>query len=142
MSADPAVGPDNSLGVRLWEAAMERSLPARDPAPLLERLHADVVFRSPVVHKPYEGAAMTAAILTAVVQVFDDFTYTDVLDCGDRAGFVFRAQVGDRTVEGWDYLHFDDDGLITDFTVMLRPMSGVTTMATAMKAKLEELGFI
>lgn len=128
-------------GLARWEAGVAAALATGDMAGAAACLHPDVTFRSPVVHKPYEGSAITGAILHAVFEVFEDFTYTDILDCGDRAGLVFAANVGDRQVEGWDYLRFDDDGLITDFTVMVRPLSGITTLAEAMKAKLEELGY-
>jgi hypothetical protein len=35
----------------------------------------DVVFRSPVVFRPYYGRDAAASILRAVVRVFDDFRY-------------------------------------------------------------------
>ncbi|WP_278259762.1 hypothetical protein [Nocardioides convexus] len=38
-------------------------------------LAEDVVFRSPVAHKPYPGKAITAAILGQVIEVFEDFRY-------------------------------------------------------------------
>lgn len=131
-----------SPGVARWEAAVAHALATGDMTNGAACLHPDVIFKSPVVHKPYQGAAMCGAILHAVFEVFDDFTYMDVLDCGDRAGLVFSARVGERTLEGWDYLRFDKDGLITDFTVMVRPMSGLNVLAEAMKAKLVDLGYL
>ncbi|MFA9444894.1 DUF480 domain-containing protein [Egicoccus sp. AB-alg6-2] len=100
------------------------------------QLAEDVVFRSPAVHHPYEGRAATAAVLRAVATVFEDFRYTDVLDAGDRVGLVFEARVGDRVVQGWDYLHFDDQGRIRDFTVMVRPLSGLRALVEAMQGAL------
>lgn len=129
-------------GLARWEAAVADALATGDMTQGAACLHPDVTFKSPVVHKAYEGAAMCGAILHSVFEVFEDFTYTDILDCGDRAGLVFSARVGDRAIEGWDYLRFDEDGLITDFTVMVRPMSGLTVLAEAMKAKLIELGYL
>ncbi len=102
------------------------------------QLADDVVFRSPAVHRPYEGREMTGMILRAVGQVFEDFRYTDVLDEGDRVGLVFAARVGDRELEGWDYLRFDDHNRIVEFTVMVRPLSGLQALVAAMGAKLEE----
>ncbi|MFT5223648.1 MAG: hypothetical protein ACI867_001970 [Glaciecola sp.] len=128
-------------GLARWEAAVAKALDGGGVDDVAACLHPDVTFHSPVVHKAYQGAAVTGAILMAVFSVFENFRYTDVLDCDDRAGLVFAANVGDRTLEGWDYLRLDEDGLITDFTVMVRPLSGITALAGAMKAKLEELGF-
>ncbi len=100
------------------------------------QLAEDVVFHSPAVHRPYEGREATAMILRAVAQVFEDFRYVDVLDDGDRAGLVFAAHVGDRELEGWDYLRFDDAGQIVEFTVMIRPLSGLQAVVAAMQRAL------
>ena len=100
------------------------------------QLADDVVFRSPAVHKPYEGKDATAMILRTVATVFEDFRYVDVLDAGDRVGLVFEARVGDRHLQGWDYLRFDADGRIREFAVMIRPLSGLQALVQAMEAAL------
>ena len=99
----------------------------------------DVVFRSPVVHRPYEGREATAVLLRAVSEVFEDFRYTREVSDGDNHVLVFHARVGDRELDGADFLVTDADGLITDFMVMVRPMSGMHAVAEAMKRKLEGL---
>jgi len=100
----------------------------------------EVVFRSPVVFKPYEGRNAVAMLLGAVSQVFEDFRYTDHIETGDAAALAFSAQVGDRELDGIDFLHFDDEGRINRMEVFVRPMSGMHALAEAMKAKLEEAG--
>lgn len=101
-------------------------------------LAADVEFRSPAVFTPYRGRDAVAQLLHAVSQVFQDFRY--VSEIGDPDGrehaLVFRARVGDREVEGCDFLHEDEDGAIAEFVVMVRPMSGLLALAEAMKARL------
>lgn len=99
----------------------------------------DVVFRSPVVHRPYEGREATAVLLRAVSEVFEDFRYTREVSDGENHVLVFHARVGDRELDGADFLVTDADGLITDFMVMVRPMSGMHAVAEAMKRKLEGL---
>jgi hypothetical protein len=100
----------------------------------------EVVFRSPVVFKPYEGRNAVAMLLGAVSQVFEDFRYTDHIETGDAAALAFSARVGDRELDGIDFLHFDDEGRINRMEVFVRPMSGMHALAEAMKAKLEEAG--
>ena len=46
-----------------------------DMSSLNELLADDVVFRSPVAYKPYEGKHVVFFILTNVIQFFHDFTY-------------------------------------------------------------------
>ncbi len=103
----------------------------------------DCTFTSPVVFKPYEGKDLAAGLLLAAGLVFGDtLAYDRVLVDGRGAACMFHATVGDRSVQGTDFLTLDDEGRIVDFLVMLRPMSGLHAMAEAMQAKLTELGAI
>jgi len=113
---------------------------ARDLDGMVAALAEDVVFRSPVVFKPYEGRAAVGAILAAVLETFEDFRYTDALDGEDAHVLVFAARVGARDVDGIDLLRFDDAGLVRELTVFIRPMSGLTALAEAMRARLEAAG--
>ncbi|MEU2426742.1 nuclear transport factor 2 family protein [Streptomyces sp. NPDC007851] len=99
----------------------------------------DVVFTSPVAFKPYPGKAMTAAILRAVSRVFEDFRYVREIanpDGRDHA-LVFTATVAGKQLQGCDFLHFDEDGRIDEFTVMVRPLSAAQALAEAMGAQFE-----
>jgi hypothetical protein len=113
---------------------------AKDFSAIDELFAEDVVFRSPVVYKPYEGREAVALLLGAVSQVFEDFRYTDHVETGDTAALAFSARAGDRELDGIDFLHFGQDGRIERMEVFVRPMSGMHALADEMKAKLEEAG--
>ncbi|MCV7378022.1 nuclear transport factor 2 family protein [Mycobacterium alsense] len=103
-----------------------------------------VVFTSPVAFKPYVGKPITAAILRGVMRVFEDFRYVrEIADPGGRDhALVFEAGlagVPGVTVMGCDFLHFDDAGLIDDFMVMVRPLSGAQALAEAMGAQFDRI---
>lgn len=102
-------------------------------------LHDDVVFNSPAVFKAYEGKAACSHLLRHVEQVFgDSLTYVDEIDGGNgHVALIFRATVGDREIQGLDHLVHDEDGRITEFTVMARPLSGLIALAQAMGERLE-----
>ncbi len=105
-------------------------------------LHPDVQFRSPAVVKSYEGRAACLHLLGHVKEVFEGLHYVDQLsgragDGSSTAGLVFRAEVDGKALEGWDYLTHDGEGLITEFVVMVRPLSGLIALAQAMGARLE-----
>jgi hypothetical protein len=112
---------------------------SKDFSAIDELFAEDVVFRSPVVYKPYEGREAVAMLLGAVAQVFEDFRYTDQVETGDAAALAFSARVGDRELDGIDFLHFASDGRVDGMTVYVRPMSGVNALAEAMQKKLEEV---
>jgi hypothetical protein len=98
----------------------------------------DVVFHSPVTFRAFEGRDATAYVLAGVMRVFTNFRYTDQLEAPDNVhALVFRADVGEREVEGIDLVRINDDDLIDDFTVFVRPQSGLNALAARMA---EELG--
>ena len=111
---------------------------SKDFSAIDELFAEEVRFRSPVVFKPYQGRDAVAMILGAVVQVFEDFRYTDQIETGETATLAFSARVGDRELDGIDLLRFDPDGRVRELAVYVRPISGVNALAEAMKAKLEE----
>jgi hypothetical protein len=118
-----------------FRAAIE----ARDLDAVVALLSDGVVFRSPIVFKPYHGPAVVGAILAAVARVFEDFSYTREIgapDARDHA-LVFQARIGDKQVEGCDFLHTDETGLIDELVVMVRPLSGAHALAEAMKEQLD-----
>jgi hypothetical protein len=102
-------------------------------------LSEDVVFRSPIVFKPYEGREAVAPILAAVFTVFEDFRYVDQLEGEKSATLLFKARVGERELDGLDYLRFGEDGLVSEMTVMVRPLSAANALAETMRARLEAL---
>jgi SnoaL-like domain len=111
---------------------------SKDFSAIDELFAEEVMFKSPVVFKPYEGRDAVAMILGAVVQVFEDFRYTDQVETGETATLAFSARVGDRELDGIDLLRFDSDGRVRELAVYVRPISGLNALAEAMKAKLEE----
>jgi hypothetical protein len=113
-----------------------KAVEARDLAALTLLLAPDVVFRSPVTHKPYHGRDQVGFILATVAQVFEDFVYVDELEIGTHSALVFRARVGTRDVEGIDLIERNAAGLVTSLTVLVRPLSGLQALADAMRARL------
>ncbi|WP_280221144.1 nuclear transport factor 2 family protein [Nocardia neocaledoniensis] len=118
-----------------FRAAVE----ARDEAAIEALLAENVVFTSPVAFKPYPGKAITAAILRAVIRVFEDFRYVrEIGDDRDHA-FIFEAAVDGKKLTGCDFLHFDEQGRIDDFMVMVRPLSAAQALAERMGEQFERI---
>jgi limonene-1,2-epoxide hydrolase len=120
--------------VHPFRAAIE----AGDVDAAVALLSDDVEFRSPVVFTPYRGRDTVATILRAVARVFRDFRcLREIGEPGARDhALVFKARVGNRQVEGCDFLRGNDNGAIDELVVMIRPLSGVLALAEAMKAEL------
>jgi hypothetical protein len=114
---------------------------ARDFAALGDLLAEDVVFRSPVAFKPYAGRPVVSAILRAVGRVFEDFRYVRELvdEDGRGSALVFETLVDGVQVNGIDLIRLDDAGLISELTVMVRPLSAANALATAMAAQFPQI---
>ena len=96
----------------------------------------DVSFRSPAVFRPYEGRDAVAMLMATVVDVFEDFSYSDQVETAGTAILAFSARVGDRTLDGIDLLRFDDEGKVCELAVYVRPLSGLHALAEVMGRRL------
>ena len=112
-----------------------------DPLQLPELLHDEVTFISPVVFTPQQGKAITIAYLTAAGETLgnEDFRYTRVFDCERRAVLEFETMMDGKYVNGVDLIEWDEDGLITDFKVMVRPLQAMQTLHAAMGSMLSKM---
>ncbi len=118
-----------------------KAVEERDEAAIQAMLADDVVFTSPVAFKPYIGKPITAAILRGVLRIFEDFHYLrEIHDSNGRDhALMFETTVSGKKITGCDFLHFNDEGLIDDFTVMVRPLSGATALSEAMGAQFDRI---
>ncbi|GGC77320.1 nuclear transport factor 2 family protein [Chelatococcus reniformis] len=111
-----------------------------DPAPdKLEALLADdAVFQSPAVHTPQAGKALVAKYLGAAMVVLNNPSFTYVGEwLGERSAVLeFELTLDDLHVNGVDLIHWNDDGRITLFKVMLRPLKALNTVIPLMGKEL------
>lgn len=121
-------------------ATWHRLVEDRDPSQLEDLLADDAVFRSPAVHTPQEGRALTTAYLTAALHVLGPtLRYEHEWYDEGSAVLEFTAELDGLTVHGIDMVRWGDDGRIREFTVMVRPFSALTKLMELMAAELEAL---
>jgi hypothetical protein len=111
------------------------AIEAGDEEAALATIADNVVFHSPAVYRAYQGKATVEALLRAVATVFENFRYTNEWRDGVTTILFFEANVGDRGLQGVDILRENEAGQIEDFTVMIRPLSGLQAVAQAMQAR-------
>ena len=122
--------------------AWHRVVEAKDPALLDALLAEDCVFRSPAVHTPQEGKQTTTHYLaSALVVLGPTLTYQRQWYADDSAVLQFEAELdgpdGKRvTVDGIDMMTWGEDGRITEFAVMVRPVKALHTLMELMAAEL------
>jgi hypothetical protein len=98
----------------------------------------NVTFVSPVVFRPYTGRDIVTAVLRGAFTVFEDFHYINEISQPDgrHHAFVFKARIGDREIQGCDFVRDNECGLIDEFMVMVRPLSAAKALAQAMEEHL------
>ncbi len=98
-----------------------------DPQALRDLLAEDAVFHSPVVHTPQQGRDKVFAYLHAASHVLggDDFRYLREIAAGDQACLEFQSSLDGIQINGVDIITWNDDGKISDFKVMVRPLKAI-----------------
>jgi hypothetical protein len=124
---------DSSAALARWHAVVR----SRDAAGLRALVAEDAVFRSPAVHTPQEGRDTVVGYLTAAFTVLGPHLAYEREWLGeDSAVLQFRTEVGGLDVHGVDLITWGEDGLITDFTVMVRPAKALQVVIEHMGAEL------
>ncbi len=113
-----------------WRDAVEGG----DAEKIYPLLSNEMTFYSPVLFKPSTDRAYIDAILRFVDETLSDFEYIESYQQPQGAAMMFRAKVGDLTVEGVDFFKLNEEGKVTELKVMLRPLNAVMTLAETMKA--------
>ena len=109
----------------------------RDPALLDDLLDEECVFRSPAVHSPQEGKELTTAYLRAALVVLGPTLHYEHEWWDDASAVLeFRAELDGVQVHGIDMVRWGLDGRLTEFTVMVRPFKGLTTLMERMLVEL------
>ena len=112
---------------------------AKDPGLLDALLADDCVFRSPAVHTPQEGKALTTAYLSAALKILGPtLSYQHEWWDDGSAVLEFTADLDGITVHGIDMMRWGSDGRLVEFTVMVRPFKGLTQLMTLMAPELEQ----
>jgi len=124
-----------------FRAAVEQ----RKVAEARDLFHEQAAFRSPVLFKPYEGRDQLLKVLEAADRVLGSngkFRYLHQLeDAEDRVAILeFSTEVDGKQVEGIDKLTFDEDGLITELKVMIRPASALQAVGARMADEFSRVG--
>ena len=126
----------STLEQRPAELPLRRAMEARDLDAIMDAFAPDAVFRSPLTAKlTFKGRQQIGALAQIVLDVFDDFHYTDEARSENAAFLVARARVDGQDIEMVDHIRLDPDGKIREVTAFFRPLP-----ATAVALRLLDAG--
>ena len=119
------------------EAAFKAAVLAGDADALLATMAAGVRFNSPAVFRPYDGRDAVAPLLRAVMTVLaPTLRYVWQVQEADRSVLGFVAKVDGKDIEGIDSITWDEEGLVSELTVMIRPLSGLVALRDVIAARM------
>lgn len=124
--------------IQRWHEIVER----KDAAAIGALLADDCVFQSPAVHTPQRGRDVTVKYLSAALQVLNGerFRYAGQW-FGDRSAVLeFETEVDGMSINGVDIIHWNEQGRIVGFKVMVRPLKGLQAVIPQMARLLQPAG--
>ena len=123
--------------IETWHKLIE----SRDAAGIADILADDVVFHSPVVHTPQAGKPITTLYLTAAHHVLNNgtFKYLREVISGNNAVLEFTTVIEGIIINGVDMITWGEDGRITDFKVMIRPLKAINLVHKMMGEMLQKI---
>jgi len=121
-------------GLDKWYGYMK----SHDRVALWDLLHPDAVFESPVVHTPQRGRDITFKYLSSAEKVLGGpgFRYVGEWRSATGAVLEFETVIEGITLNGVDIISFSDDGRITHFKVMVRPLKAINLLHRLMGEQL------
>jgi SnoaL-like protein len=113
---------------------------SKDRALLWDALHPDAVFESPVVHTPQRGRDITFKYLSSAVKVLGGPSFSFVGEWRSDNGAVveFEGEIDGIRINGVDMITVGDDGRITHFKVMVRPLKALDLLHRLMGEQLTQ----
>ena len=136
--------------VEKWYEVMK----SNDMDKLDELLAEEVVFYSPVVYTPQKGKDITKMYLMAAGGVFGEGTKDTVSDSnksqsnfkyikeiiGEKSALLeFESEMDGIYVNGVDVISWNEEGKITEFKVIVRPLQAVNMLHQKMQTMLESM---
>jgi len=102
----------------------------------------DVEFHSPFIHSPKHGPEILAVILQSIIEITENFTYHRQFVDGDDMALEFAADIGDLKLKGIDLIHWNENGQIDHFEVLIRPANALMAVGQKMTERLAKAGMI
>src|SRR6201990_3652801 len=109
------------------------------PAQVSELLAENIVFNSPILIRPIEGREVCAAIFALSSSTRGSGTYTAEYKLDERTSFLrWEGTMDGHKIESLEVIVDDEQGLIVERPIALRPFPAVKLFRDAMYASLKD----
>ncbi len=112
-------------------------------ADLLPIFAEDIRFLPPTYWKTWTGREAVAAVLGHVGRIFTEFDYRRIMGSGTDWALEFQCKIGALDAVGVDLVTLNDQGLVQEFEVVMRPYKSVGVLRDAMnQAVMQDARFL
>lgn len=118
--------------------ALQAVVATGDEAKIAPLLAEDARFMPPTYWKTWEGRGPVAAVLGHVGAVFSDFRYRRIIGEGVDWALEFQCKIGELDAVGVDLVTLNEEGLVAQFEVVMRPHKSIGALRDAMNARVAE----
>lgn len=95
----------------------------------------DARLMSPAFYGSKPSKDYAVAVVCNALAVFENFRYVGEWTSGRGVILEFEANVGEHKLRGIDRFVLDDQGLVTELEIMIRPLNALAEVAGRMKAR-------
>lgn len=95
----------------------------------------DAVLMSPAFYGAKPSKPYAVAVVCNALAVFENFRYVDEWISDDGVILLFEANVGEHKLRGIDRFRLNDQGLVTELEIMIRPLNALAEVAERMKQR-------
>ena len=131
----------NRSPIPVWHQAVEEY----NPKVLDKILDTNCTFYSPILFKPQQGKRLVKMYLLSAFEMFKEagnFRYVKEIEQGNTSVLEFIATIEGIEIDGIDMITWNEDGLITAFKVMIRPLKAIDMIKNKMAEKLSQLSAV
>ena len=122
----------NLTHLHAFTAAMQR----KDLEAMLTHMADQVILKTPLHVGPFEGKDAVRSVVRPLLGVVDKFDFKELMQGPEHVSQYFAVTIGSIELDGMDYWHLDEAGLIQEMTVLWRPLPAVS----AVNARLADGG--
>jgi hypothetical protein len=128
--------------IDLFDREWHRIVAEKDRAGLERVLAEDVTVGVPPYWQKLHGRAIAVHLLNLIIHTIEEFTYHREWHNGRELALEFTGNVGDVQLQGIDLITLDEQGIITNLDVLMRPVNAIIELrgviAPQMAAFLQE----
>ena len=109
-------------------SALLDAVHARDAAGAAHNLAEYVIFESPIVAQPFVGRDQVSNVVSALLDIFDEFTVTEIIAGEGCFAVVVNIKIGMTELDAVDLIGINAEGKVASISIHVRPLPAIVAL--------------